>query len=247
MQLSVSSGKYGILQRATFLAFGDSTSHVSDYPLADMVASANVWVQTVSAWAWESVGIWDIDDYNQTDLSAATATLVNSQDNYSIPADLIKLKRIEVLDNSGNYHEITQFDETEVEGISLTEYHETDGLPLKYRIEGNSIFLFPAPDNGVSVTLAAGLKIYYAREFTTFSVPASYTTADTTQPGFDEMFHEIIPRGIAYDWNSTNGPDDRANRHLAKIQELKLSLQKHYGRKNEDKKVAFQPRKENYN
>src|SRR3990167_7720200 len=98
MVLSVSSGKYGILQRATLLVFGDSTDHTTDYPLADMVSSANVWLQEVTKWIWLTVGTWEFDDSNQTDLPIATTTLVASQQDYSLATTVSELLRVEVKD-----------------------------------------------------------------------------------------------------------------------------------------------------
>lgn len=244
MDLSVASGKHGILQRATFLAFGSSTDHSTDYPLADMVASANRWVQRVAIWLEKASGIWDIDDQNQTDLPVATADLVAAQQDYGLPSTLIKLKRVEVKDSSGNFQKLQQIDETEI-GVALSEFEKTNGMPKYYRVEGNSIFLYPAPA-AASVTTTAGLKIYYNREYTTFTVPASYTTADTTQPGFEDTFHDVIPLGIAYDWCLTNGPADRAKALRQEIELLKLDLNSHYSLKNEERRPRISPSHEGY-
>lgn len=244
MQLSVSSGKHGIIQRATFLAFGSSTDHTTDYPLADMIASANRWVQRTFVWLEKASGIWDVDDKNQTDLPVATTTLVAAQQDYALPSTIIKLKRVEVLNNSGNYVKLTQLDETEIPG-ALDEFEETDGLPKYYRVESNSVFLYPAPAAG-SVTTTAGLKIYYTREYTTFTVPASYTTADTTEPGFDEGLHDIIPLGIAYDWCLTNGPENRAKSLREEIALLQSDLNSHMALKNEERRPRISPSYQSY-
>ena len=246
MQLSVSSGKNGLIQRATFLAFGTSTDHTSDWPLADVVVSINRWYHRAATWIWQASGTWEFDDANQTDLPIGTTTLVPSQQDYSLPATAFKLERVEVKDASGNYRLLRQIDKTEIRGAALTEYQETEGLPVEYDIIGNSLFLYPKPASG-SVTLAAGLKIYIAREVSEFSAPASYTTADTTQPGFDELFHELLCFGPAYDWCITNGPQERAQAYRAEIEAMKQDLFKHYGLKNADKKVGIRPRMERYN
>lgn len=245
MVLSVSSGKNSLIARTYFYAFGDSLDHSTDYPLADVVVSLNRWVHRVGIWIWKASGTWEFDDSNQTDLPIATTTLVANQQDYSLPTTVLKLLRVEVKDSSGNYRQIFQIDQSELQGIALTEYEETAGLPIQYDIIGNSLFLYPAP-SASSVTLAAGLKIYIAREETEFSTPASYTTADTTQPGFDENFHDILCLGSAYDWCSVNGPEDRASRYRAEIEALHQDLNVHYGSKNADKKVGVHPRIENY-
>lgn len=243
MQLSVSSGKYGILQRANFLTFGDSLDHTTDYPLADMVASANRWAQNVAVRIWRASGTWEWDDANQTDLPIITTTLVAGQQDYSLPTTALSIERVEVKDSSGNYNKLQQIDQSEV-SIALSELEETNGMPIFYDIIGNSLFLYPAPA-AASVTTTAGLKLVVTREVTTFTVPASYTTADTTQPGFDEMWHDIICYGIAHDYLDVNGPEDRATRYFQKINMSLAELEAHYGIKNRDKRVAFKPRREN--
>lgn len=238
MQLSTASGLGGILQRATFLTFGDSATHVTDYPLVDMVGSANRWVQNVAVKIWRASGTWQFDDANQTDLPIITTTLVAAQQDYALPATALSIERVEVKDSAGDYQKLTQIDQSEV-GIALTELEATNGMPKYYDIVGNSLFLYPAPA-AASVTTTAGLKVHVTREATAFSVPASYTTADTTQPGFDEMWHDIICYGIAHDYLDVNGPEDRATRYYQKIQQMFLDLEAHYGIKNRDKKVRVQ-------
>lgn len=240
MQLSVSSGKNGILQRATFLAFGDSTDHTASWPLADMIASANQMVHKIATRIIQASGTWQFDDSNQTDLPVATTTLVNDQEDYSLPTTAIEVTRIEVKDINGIWSKLTQIDQSEVPG-SLTEFMKTSGVPTHYDITGNSVILYPAPDTA-QVTASAGLKIFYARESTTFTVPASYTTADTTQPGFSESFHDTVAKGIAYDWCLSNGPDDRATRLRQEIEIDLGDLKSQIGMKNKDKKVGIRVR-----
>ena len=246
MQLSVSSGKNGLIQRATFLAFGTSTDHTSDWPLADVVVSLNRWYHRAATWLWQSSGTWEFDDSNQTTANFATATLVGGQQDYALPTTAFAITRVEVLDASGNYQQLRQIDQTEVRGVALSEYYETDGLPIYYDVSGASLHLYPAPA-AADVTTALGLKIYVAREISEFSTPASYTTADTTQPGFEELFHEILCFGAAYDWCITNGPQERAQAYRAEIEAMKQDMFKHQGMKNKDKKVSIQPRMESYN
>lgn len=243
MQLSHATSKDTILARATLLTFGDSLDHTTSYPLADMVSSANRWVQKVGTWIWQSSGTWEWDDSNQTDLPSATSTMVASQQDYAIPTTVVELMRVEVKDSAGNWRKLRQIDQTEI-SIALTEYEETAGLPHSYDVRANSIFLYPAP-SAASTTLTSGLRIYFAREATTFTVPASYTTADTTQPGFDEDFHDIICQGIAYDYLSSNDYD-RSDKVFARIQTQRAELQAHQGLKNKDKKPKISPKKENY-
>lgn len=245
MQLSVSSGKFGILQRATFLTFGDSTDHTSDYPLADMVASANEWVAKVATKIWRATDTWEFDDKNQTDLPIATTTLVNNQQDYSLPTTILKLLRVQVKDSAGNWRRVLPIDQSEVD-IALDEFEETAGIPIYYDILANSLFLYPKPDTS-KVTASGGLKIWMEREATTFSVPASYTTADTTEPGFDEDFHDIICYGIAHDYLRANEQKQKADDYFAIITAMFEDLLNRYGNKSKDKKVKLRPKMNRYN
>ena len=244
MQLSVSSGKYGIVQRATFLIFGDSLDHTTDYPLADIIAAANRWRQIVASWIWRASGEWEFDDANYTDLPIATTTLVAAQQDYSLPTTAFQIHRVEVLNSSGDYLRLKQIDQTEVKR-ALTEFESTNGLPKYYDVIGNSLFLYPAPA-AAQVTLALGLKLYFARETSVFAVPATYTTADATEPGFDEPFHDIICYGVAHDYLEANEKTEKAKDYQNNIAILRADLEAHYGNKNKDKKVAIKPKVEKY-
>ena len=242
--LSVSSGKDGLIQRTMFLTFGDSTDHTADYPLNDVVASLNRWVQTVAAWIWQASGTWEYDDTNYSTLPWATTTLVNSQSDYALPNTVFQIKRVEVKDSGGIYFALKQIDETEIEG-SLTEWRKTAGFPTHYDVIANSLILYPPPSTS-QVTASEGLKIWITREVNTFTVPASYTTADTTQPGFDESFHDILPHAAAYDWLEANGSADKAKRYWEQVTNMKNLLETHYGMKNAAKRAQVAPRIERY-
>lgn len=245
MQLSVNSGKNSLIAQTYFRVFGDSLDHSSDFPLTDVTTSLNRWNHRVGVWIWKASGTWEFDDKNQTDLPIATTTLVANQQDYSLPTTVLTITRVEVLDASGNYQKLEQVDQSELSDIALSEYEENAGLPIKYDIMANSLILYPKPAAG-SVTLAAGLKIYFAREGTEFTTPATYTTADTTQPGFDEGFHDILPLGAAFDWCSVNGPQDLASTYRTEIEVMRKDLEAHYGRRNMEKQPKVQPRIERY-
>lgn len=245
MQLSVTSGQNGLIQRSTFLAFGDALDHSTSWPLNSIVTSLNRAVHKISILIWQSVGTWQWDDTNQTDLPIATTTLVNSQQDYTLPTTVFQIFRVEILDASGIWHKLDQIDKSIIRSAEI-EYYKTDGLPVKYDILANSILLYPSPATA-SVTLAAGLRIHISREATEFTVPATYTTSDTTQPGFDEQFHELLCYYAARDFCVVNGPTDRGDRYNVEITVTKQDLVKHYGMKNMDKPPKFVPRREFYN
>lgn len=245
MQLSVSSGKNGLIQRATFLAFGDSQDHTTAWPLADLVVSLNRWYHRASTWIWQASGTWEFDDTNSTTLPWATTALANGQSDYGLPSTAFRVMRVSVKNSAGDFQLLIPIDQTEF-GLDRDEFFPTSGMPLYFDIVAGSVLLYPAPATA-SVTLSAGLKIEIAREVTEFSTPASYTTADSTQPGFEEPFHDILPLGAAYDYCLVNGPGDRAERYRAESESLRQDLLKHFGRRDASRKTRFKPRREKYN
>jgi hypothetical protein len=129
-------------------------------------------------------------------------------------------------------------------GESFTEFEETNGMPRYYDLVGNVIRLKPAPD-AAQVTLVEGLRLELIREQNEFTAPETYTADDTTEPGFDEAFHEIICYGIAHDYLIANKPE-LAQAYYQRIELLRQDMSKHYGGKNKDVKLSVKPVVEDY-
>lgn len=249
MQWSDPTNHQGIIQQAYFYAFGDTLDHSSDFPLTDVTAHGNIWYANVGLAIWKANKIWEWDDANQTTLSVATTNLVNGQSDYSLPTSILHVAGAAVLDVSGNWETLTEIDPREVmkaTGIDWDYYQSVAALPAEYALYDNSVWLKPPPDNGVSVTLAAGLKLWVSRSVTTFSVPASYSTADTTVPGFDSSFHWIVPMGIAHEYLMANGQESKAMGYLSKMTLGLKELARAFETRNEDKPNVVKPRRENY-
>lgn len=241
MVLSDPINKSGIIQRAYFYAFGNSKDHTEIYPLADLVASVNEWLKKVGIWIWQASDGWSFDDSNYNTLPEATRNLVADQRDYSLPTDILAIRGVAVKDVNGNWILLKQIDRQEEmhrTGQDLEEIYKTSGLPEKYDIEGDSLLLYPAPDNGINVTLSGGLKIYLDRNVKKFSVPASYTTSDNTSPGFNENFHDILPLGAAFDYWLPND-SAKAGNYLATINSLKESMLDLYAKRNKDRSISI--------
>lgn len=248
MQWSDPTNKQGIIQRAFFFAFGDSQDHTGDYPLADVTASGNQWMYQVGAAIWRASKLWEWDDKNQTTLSIATTNLVANQSDYEIATSILHVMSASVLDKSGNWQLLDQIDPMEIQketGVDFDYYQSTSGMPSEYALYDNSVILKPAPD-GLGQTLAGGLKLMVSRICTTFSVPASYSTADTTIPGFDATYHDILCFGIAHDYLIGNGQEAKATAMMQKATGLIQAMAKSYGTRNEDKPDQVEPHMESY-
>lgn len=213
----------------------------------------------VGAAIWRSSKLWEWDDANQTTLSEAYATLVDGQTDYSLPTNILHVMGASILDVGGNWQLLDQIDPMEIQketGVDFDYYQSVPGFPSEYALYDNSVMLKPAPDNGVSVTLVSGLKLFVSRLCTTFNVPANYSTVDTTVPGFDATFHDILCYGIASDYLLANGKDALGQKYLDKIQTydangklnggLMLAMARAYGTRNEDKPDIVGPHMESY-
>jgi hypothetical protein len=259
MVFSDPSGHNGVIQRAYFLCFGDSLDHSNDYALIDVTASANQWLYQVACAIWRSSKLWEWDDANQTTLSEAQTDLVFGQSDYSLPTSILHVMSASILDVGGNWQLLDQIDPMEIQkdtGVDFDYYQSVPGFPSEYALYDNSVLLKPAPDNGVSVTLAGGLKLFVSRVCTTFSAPANYAVADATIPGFDASFHDILSYGIAADYLIANGQDKKGDSYIKKIWtfdgsgKLNGGLMKNmamaYGTRNEDKPDVVGPHRESY-
>jgi len=150
-------------------------------------------------------GYWEFDDTNLADLPIATADLVNAQESYTLPArattvpgtadldNYLHILKVQILNADGDkYRTIRPIDHRQL-NLSPDEVFGTDssgnpttGVPQFYDKTGDTLFLYPSPATA-SVTLTAGLKIYYQRE------PDLFTTSDTTQsPGIAPLYHPLI-------------------------------------------------------
>jgi hypothetical protein len=247
MQLSDPTNNNGIIQRAYFYAFGDSLDHSADWPLKDVVALANDWVRRIATWIWQTDLSWQFDDSNYSTLPEATTNLVANQRDYGLPSTVLKVEGVSVKDAAGNWYPLKQIDREEVQrqGVDLETLYQNPSRPVYYDLVGNTVKIYPAADNGVSVTLSGGLKIFLQRDTTNFSVPASYTTADTTTPGFPSVFHDLVPMGAAYDYLSANDIQ-RANNLFARIQAERQDLADFVWARNKDKKVRLRAAYSNF-
>lgn len=187
----------GILQDAEFrLNLPNGT--LSTTFVKDATRFANQYVATVQAWILAARDEWDYDDTNHTTYPILTANLVSGQYFYTFPTDILKIQRVEVSWDGTTWKKAEPFDQSNfdkpLDDTTIATYFSKD--EPHYDTTYDSFRLLPTPDANVT----DGLKIYVARECDVFA------TTDTTQePGFDYMWHYIIPLGIAYEWSKAKG------------------------------------------
>ena len=213
---------------ARILIDADTTS----YTAADLLRRINDAYEEVVGIIIGCDGLWQFDDKNFTDFPIGTTTLVNSQNDYAFDSAMLEIERVEVLDSSGNWHLLDPIDKSQI-GEAIDEFHPTDGLPIYYDKQGASIILYPAPDNGVSVTLASGVKVYFQRTASIFT--AAEVTTGTKQPGFASPHHYLLSYKAALPY-AMSYKKDRVPMLMAEIARREKELIKHYSRRERDRR-----------
>ncbi|MAH46244.1 hypothetical protein CMI37_10465 [Candidatus Pacearchaeota archaeon] len=211
---------------ARLLCDADTTS----YAAADLLRRENAAYEEVVGMIIGMDGTWQFDDSNFTDLPIGRTDLVADQQDYTFDSTHLEIERVEILDKDGNSILVNPMDKSQI-NIALPEYQKTSGQPIEYDKQGDSIFLYPAPDNGVNVTLTNGLKIYFQRTASVFT--SAEVTTGTKTPGFAAPYHHILAYKAALPYCMTY-KQDRVLMIRDKIKELEEGLRDHYRRREKD-------------
>ncbi len=235
MKFNDTTDKQGILQHCETL-LGMEDAHISgDSTLLKIFTRlCNVWYRRADNWIWEADSAWQFDDSNYTNLPRATTDLVDDQHDYEIPSSARQIFEVHIKDSSGNWVMLQAIDKDEY-NMPLDEYYDEKGVPSKYDAEGQSIFLYPAPDSS-ETTLSSGLRILMGRDIDEFA------SDDTdTEPGFDNHFHPIIPVGASLDYamGYYGGDSQRIGGLKNQLQELRQELATYYGDRHKDYKTKL--------
>ena len=150
-----------------------------------------------------SASKWKFGDINYTAFPTYTMNLVNSQAEYQIDSltGALVIFGVEILDNTGIWHPLTSISLSDIQrtGIAQLEYLKTDGQPIEYEKREHMVVLYPAPDNGVTVTLTAGLRILFLR-----GMSAITDMTSTTAIGFPLPWHDFLAYDAAYTYAIAN-------------------------------------------
>lgn len=213
---------------ARALCDADTTS----YTATDLLRRINTALEQVVGKILGIDGQWQFDDSNYTSFPIGTTTLVNSQNDYAFDSSMLEIERVEVLGVDGLWYELSPIDKSQISG-AIDEFEKVDGLPRYYDKQGASILLYPAPDNGASVTLASGLKIYFQRTASVFTV--AEVTTGTKQPGFASPYHMILAYMAAIPYCQSYKPN-RVSLYMAEVQRLEKLIENHYSRREKDRR-----------
>jgi hypothetical protein len=221
-----------ILTEARRLVKADSTS----YPTSEITESANRALDRAVALIREAEGRWQWDDTNNTDLPIATTALVDGQQDYELDPTHYEMERVEVQDELGGWHRVLPIDQADIYDQSITDFLSTAGTPQYYDKIGRSIMLYPTP----SYSQDDSLKVWYKRG------PSYFTVSDTTKtPGFNALFHRLIPLHSAYDYAFINQLSVAPSLQ-DKILTMEDDLINHYSRRDRDDKIRLRVRTGNF-
>lgn len=219
-----------IRQKTYFL----TSTNVSSFPDSFLVPEANNALERVTSLIMKSDGRWQFDDENNTDLPIATTALASGQQDYALAITHLDITRVELLDNttSPQWHKLIPIDQTDIYNTALTNFMSGTGIPIYYDKLGNSVFLYPTP----SYSQAASLKLYFQRP------PSYFLTSDTTKaPGFNSLYHDLIPLWVAYNYAISMGKEN-ANTILAEINMREDALREDYTLRGKDDPLRLRAR-----
>lgn len=162
-----------------------TNTNSSTYTDADLNSAINAYLDIFTTEILDSMDEWDFQ------AEIATASLVEDQQEYTFPTDLLKIKRIETTYDGTNWYEVTPMDVNERSGTAdaTTVEADFDQSEPFYDLMDTGIMLYPIPDQAVT----SGLKIWYEKLQT-------HLSADTDSPNFARPFHKGLAYGAAKDY-----------------------------------------------
>lgn len=231
MILSNASTSKGLRNFARFFTKTDTTT----YSNADLDAAINSYYQLFVNEILESMDEWDFQG------EIATANLVANQQEYSLPTDIIKIKRAEISYDGTNWYNLNFFDINErgkaTDTTSITNDFSTSEPYADLMDTG--IFLYPIPTAAVT----GGLKIWYEKKVTELS-------SATDEPVLVEAYHIGLARGAAKVWLEQNieiaGNKERLAIQSVELEKVIGEMRNFYNRRNQDRNYTIRPAYVNY-
>lgn len=212
----------------------------NSYAAADLLRRMNAGYEDTVAKILGCDGKWQFDDTNYTSFPIGLTTLVAGQQDYTFDVTHLEVERVEVLDNSGKWHQLKPIDSSEISG-AISEYQSESALPIRYDKQGRSLLLYPAP-SATEVTLTSGLKVYFKRTADLFT--SAQVTTGTKVPGFASPFHILLAYKAALPFAIINVPQ-RVPAIMAEIARLEKGLVEHYSQRELDRRKGFSMRRIN--
>jgi hypothetical protein len=236
MQFSDTSNLNGIIQRCEdYTGIGDTNISGDPTTLKKLYEIILEIMKSQDEFDW--------DDVNYSDYPIGTAPLTTNRD-YTLPASLgfLTLKRLDITWDGTTWYQATPIDSGQMHHPLGNADHEDANYSLnepKYDPKSNGFWLYPRATQA-QVDAGAKFRMEFTREFDEF------TSADTTQePPIDRPFHDLVPIGASLKWAVMKDQvraQNLSSLYASGIEKLKT----HYGRKNTDSQLIFDPMIPNY-
>ncbi len=220
MILYNASTSNGLRNYARFL----TNTSTNTYTDLDLTAALNMYYGEVIQEIIQAQDGWDFQ------AETATADLVADQQEYTLPTDILKIKRIEISYDGTNWTPVTFMDVNETSSATDTT---TVGNNFQKSepyadLMDKSIMLYPTP----SANATGGLKIWYSKGVDDLS-------ADTDEPVFQNRFHKVLCYGAARDYFEKylqiTGNDGKRTKANANFKAMMEDLKSFYNTHNQDR------------
>lgn len=189
-------------------------------------------------------GRWKWGDINYTALPTYTMNLTAGTQFYQIDSltGPIMILGCEVADQNGDFHLLNPItlDEIHAAGFAQSTYMSTNGRPIEYEKREHGVVVYPAPDNGVSVTLSGGLRIFFLR-----GMSAITDMTSTTVIGFPLPWHDFLGYDGALVYAMANNLSN-VNQLRAERDKREKELLSFISRRNQDDRPIMTPKFEPY-
>ncbi len=222
MQLNDVSGGQGIFQEIDSLCDSD----INSYTAADKVRRVNTALIDLELKALMADGLWRFDDKNYVAQPSGVQTAVDGQSEYSFDSTLLFIERIEVLLSDGvTWQEMGLYDQAN--GPLTQSDLAVQATPQYYYKRGNK-FGFTTVPKSTNMTLTNGIKVYFKRLGTLFTV------SDTTlEPGIVASSHIVVAQKAALPYCKTY-KKDRVQQLMADIKDGEKQHIAYYSNRSKD-------------
>jgi hypothetical protein len=226
MKFSDPTNKSGIVDKIRFL----TKTTTSTYHINDITREINNALDDYFVIAMNASNLWQIDDISYTNYALATTNLVSGQRDYQMPAGLVDIDRVYILNESNDWQTLTPIDQSQYSG-DLEQIYDESALPLFYEKKADGIFLFPASNYNKT----AGLKIEYRR------IANYFITTDTDkQAGIPYFHHEYLVFPPVFNYNIKEGKAIK-NDFVALKQSMEDKIKRYWSKRGKDMPVRIVP------
>lgn len=216
-----------LISQTRFLTNTDSSS----YSDADIQANLTRWSHLFTTEILDIQDDWDFQG------EIATADLVANQREYVFPADILKIKRIELKLDGSNWRVANFIDEAEI-GTSIASEEDIvrrfNNTNPYVSLFDRSIFIY----SGTISDVTAGIKIWYSEEIVGKDNNGNDITAfsaGTDTPNIAEAFQRGLVYGAAKDWFDKYNMTERSREMERQVNTIIEKMKQFYSKRSEAK------------